>query len=160
MSRRRRLSKKVVVVIVIVAVVMIGAICWVASQSGGDRPVPAASTAPAPGSTDDQLRQLFNTQQSNVEVSGTGTVIRLLADDDEGGRHQRFILQLASGQTLLIAHNIDIAPRLDGLAVGDTVSFKGEYIYSDQGGTIHWTHHDPDGTHAAGWLQWNGQQYS
>jgi len=109
--------------------------------------------------TDAVLKQLFDQQQSNVQVSGSGTVIRLLADDTEGAQHQRFILELASGQTLLIAHNISIAPRLDGLAVGDTVSFYGEYIYSAQGGTVHWTHKDPQGSHVAGWLEWNGRRY-
>ena len=118
----------------------------------------SGSTADA-ASTDAQLAQLFQEQASNVEVSGSGTVSRILADDDDGSRHQRFILELGSGQTLLVAHNIDIAPRLDGLKVGDRVGFYGEYVYSDQGGTIHWTHHDPQGQHVAGWLTWNGQRY-
>jgi len=108
---------------------------------------------------DAKLRQLFVAQESDVQVSGQGVVTRLLADDNEGDRHQRFILKLASGQTLLVAHNIDLAPRLNGLAVGDTVSFYGEYIYSADGGTIHWTHKDPAGKHVAGWLEWRGQKY-
>jgi len=69
-------------------------------------------------------------------------------------------LRLESGQTLLIAHNIDLAPRLNGLKENDTVGFFGEYIYSDLGGTIHWTHHDPARKHAAGWLEWKGMRYS
>ena len=119
----------------------------------------ASSQSSVPADSDAVLAQLFATQQSNVQVQGQGTVIRLLADDNEGSRHQRFILQLASGQTLLVAHNIDIAPRLDGLAVGDTVSFNGEYVYSAEGGTIHWTHHDPSGKHVTGWLLWQGKKY-
>jgi Protein of unknown function (DUF3465). len=51
-----------------------------------------------------------------------------LPDDEQGSRHQRFILRLASGRTLLVAHNIDLAPRIDGLQVGDQVAFSGEYI--------------------------------
>lgn len=54
----------------------------------------------------------------------TGTVQRLLSDDDEGSRHQRFILRLAEGRTLLIAHNIDLAPRLP-LRQGDSVGCAG-----------------------------------
>lgn len=103
---------------------------------------------------------MFAEQATGVEVTGSGIVTRLLDDDNEGARHQRFILRLASGQTLLIAHNIDIAPRLTGIATGDRVGFKGEYAYSDLGGTIHWTHHDPGGTHTAGWLEWRGHRYS
>jgi len=94
-----------------------------------------------------------------VQVTDTGTVTKVLADDTSGSRHQRFILRLESGQTLLVAHNVDIAPRLEGLSVGDTVEFKGEYYYDDQGGGVHWTHRDPDGVHADGYLKWNGKIY-
>jgi hypothetical protein len=86
-------------------------------------------------------------------------VARVLPDDLDGARHQRFIVELASGQTLLIAHNIDIAPRIEGLAVGDSVRFKGEYVWNAKGGVVHWTHHDPQGGHVAGWLMHNGRRY-
>ena len=108
---------------------------------------------PGTSASDLVLSRLFDSHQSGVEVQGVGTVTRILPDDVEGGRHQRFIVRLASGQTLLIAHNIDIAPRLEPLSVGDTVGFRGEYTWNDQGGVIHWTHHDPSGHHEAGWLK-------
>ncbi len=118
-------------------------------------------TASDPGSsTDAQIEQLYQSQAMDVPVTGSGTVARTLSDDTEGDRHQRFILELDSGLTLLVAHNIDLAPRLDGLAAGDRVGFHGEYVYTEQGGTIHWTHHDPDGSHADGWLEWQGRRYS
>ena len=84
-------------------------------------------------------------------------MIRMLSDDNDGSRHQRFILRIASGESLLIAHNIDLAPRVAGLKAGDTVSFYGEYEWNDRGGVIHWTHHDPRGAHAvAGWSTMGG----
>ena len=86
-------------------------------------------------------------------------MIRILADDVEGARHQRFILRLASGQTLLVAHNIDVAPRIEGLREGDTVAFRGVYEWNAEGGVVHWTHHDPDGSHAPGWLRHGGRTY-
>jgi hypothetical protein len=100
--------------------------------------------------SDTIFQSLFDSQAEDVAVSGTGTVIRLLSDDTEGDKHQRFIVELSSGQTLLMVHNIDIAPRVDPLEVGDTVSFVGEYVWNEEGGLVHWTHHDPDGTHAGG----------
>ena len=30
---------------------------------------------------------------------------------------------------------------------------------AEQGGTVHWTHHDPSGDHAAGWLRHGGRVY-
>ncbi len=97
--------------------------------------------------------------RSGQQVRGEGVVSRVLSDDNEGSRHQRFILRLESGRTLLIAHNIDLAPRIGGLRVGDTVSFYGQYEWNEQGGVIHWTHHDPQGRHADGWLEHRGRRY-
>ncbi len=75
-----------------------------------------------------------------------------------GSRRQRFILRLASGQTLLVAHSIDRAPRVDPLPDGANVLFAGAYEWNAEGGVIRWTHHDPDGQHAAG-LECNGLRY-
>ena len=93
------------------------------------------------------------------QVRGSGTVVRVLSDDNDGSRHQRFILRLANGGTLLVAHNIDLAPRVGGIREGDTVEFYGEFAYNPKGGVIHWTHHDPQGRHPDGWLRHRGRTY-
>ena len=99
------------------------------------------------------------TQKTGSQIEGSGVVIRVLADDNMGSRHQRFIVQLDSGQTLLIAHNIDVARRVEPLKSGDRIQFAGEYEWNQKGGVVHWTHHDPAGRHPAGWLRLNGQTY-
>jgi hypothetical protein len=119
----------------------------------------ASSGEVAPGEGDANLATAFRDRLDDLQVRGRGTVVRVLDDDTDGDRHQRFILRLESGQTLLVAHNIDVAPRVDGLHVGDSVSFCGVYEWSAEGGTVHWTHHDPDGTHAPGWLFHGGETY-
>jgi hypothetical protein len=101
----------------------------------------------------------YSEWRSGQQVQGKGIVVRLLSDDNEGSRHQRFILELSTGQTLLVAHNIDIAPRISSLQNGDRVSFNGEYEWNDKGGVIHWTHGDPQGHHAAGWIEHGGTVY-
>ena len=93
------------------------------------------------------------------QAKGSGTVVRILSDDSDGSRHQRFILRIAGGRALLIAHNIDLAPRVNGIREGDTVEFYGEFATNAQGGVIHWTHHDPQGRHPDGWLKHNGRIY-
>jgi len=118
-----------------------------------DQPPQALPTS----SSDDAIGRAFRGRTSGVELAGSGVVDRVLPDDSSGARHQRFILSLNSGQTVLVAHNIDIAPRLSNLNVGDSVAFKGEYKWNAQGGVIHWTHRDPEGKHAMGWLKHNGQ---
>ena len=108
---------------------------------------------------DSPIGRAFASGTSDIQVEGEGTVIRVLPDDVDGSRHQRFIVQLASGQTLLITHNIDVAPRIPGLKVGDNIGFNGEYVWNEKGGVIHWTHHDPQGRHVAGWVMHNGKRY-
>ena len=110
-------------------------------------------------SVDEQISSAFQNHQSDIQVSGFGVVIRTLPDDKKGSQHQKFILKLTSGNTLLIAHNIDIAPRINSLQVGDKVNFYGEYEWNSQGGVLHWTHHDPNGRHENGWLLHEGITY-
>ena len=105
------------------------------------------------------LEQAYQNHQSNIQVQGSGTVSKTLSDDNQGSRHQRFILKLPSGQTILVAHNIDIAPRIPSLSKGDRISFCGEYKWNSKGGVVHWTHHDPGGRHKSGWLKHHGKTY-
>lgn len=109
--------------------------------------------------TDSTLQKAYKSRQSGLQVQGEGIVIKLLSDDLKGSKHQKFILKLNSGQTLLVSHNIDLAPRIDRLKTGDTVEFYGEYEWNSKGGVIHWTHHDPDGHHIGGWLKHESKTY-
>jgi hypothetical protein len=107
-----------------------------------------------PGATNNQqLTTAYKNQRSDVQVSGSGTVVRNLPDDTKGSRHQKFLLKISPGHTLLVAHNINLAPRINTLREGDTVEFYGEYEWNAKGGVLHWTHHDPGGRHADGWLK-------
>ena len=110
---------------------------------------------------DDQqkIMQAYQQQRSNIQVQAQGTIKAILPDDNQGSRHQKIILQLENGLTVLIAHNIDLAPKIEGLKKGDKVEFYGEYEYNQKGGVIHWTHHDPQGKHIDGWLKYQGRMY-
>jgi hypothetical protein len=104
------------------------------------------------------IEQAFAHKKSDVQVSGKGVVIKLLPDDNKGAQHQRFLVKINEYQTLLFAHNIDLASRVP-LQVGDEVTFNGEYVYNPKGGIVHWTHLDPQGHHPAGWVMLNGNKY-
>lgn len=157
----------------ILAVLVALVVAWLAVDRekfqetvSGDLPLPqapsAASTSTDPASLNQQARALaeaFASKTSDLLVTGSGTVVRLLPDDNEGSRHQKFILAIEGGQTLLVSHNIDLAPRIDTLAKGDRIDFQGEYEWNDRGGVIHWTHHDPAGRHPGGWLKHQGRTY-
>jgi len=121
---------------------------------------PAMTTPNAiPSGTAHDLLEAFQNQISDLQISGEGRVIRVLSDDNNGSRHQRFLLETDLNQTILVAHNIDLAPRIDNLRTGDTVAFYGEYEYNNKGGVIHWTHHDPANRHPHGWLKHKGRTY-
>lgn len=122
------------------------------------RATPAATTSPA-GPPSSSILDVYENRRSDVQVLGSGTVARILPDDNRDSRHQKFILRLPNGQTLLVAHNIDLAPRIVGLKTGDQVEFYGEYEWNEQGGILHWTHDDPDGSHEGGWLKHEGTTY-
>jgi hypothetical protein len=102
---------------------------------------------------------LFSTPRNGAIVEVRGTVERLLSDDNDGSRHQRFIVRVDGSRTLLVAHNVDIAPRVSNLEIGDEVEVKGEYEWNDRGGLIHWTHRDPAGRHESGWVRHAGREY-
>jgi hypothetical protein len=142
----------------LILIALLAAAGWFALKPDAPTPVaPLAATVVAAdsGALDAAIAQ----RSTDVQVSGDGTVERVLPDDEQGSRHQRFILRLASGRTLLVAHNIDLAPRIDDLRVGDPVAFSGEYVWNRKGGVLHWTHRDPAGRHVGGWLRRAGRTY-
>jgi len=99
-------------------------------------------------------------RRSTVEVTAQGVVTAVLADDTgPSGRHQRFIIRLAgANQTVLIDNNVDVGQRVP-VSPSDDVTVHGEYIWNDQGGLIHYTHHDPAPGHEGGWIDRNGVRY-
>ncbi|MEA2636128.1 MAG: hypothetical protein QOH92_2895 [Chloroflexota bacterium] len=102
----------------------------------------------------------FHNHRSNVEVTADGTIVRLLADRTSStGTHEQFILKLSSGDlTIEVEHNISIARRVPAKE-GDHVIIHGEYVWNAQGGLIHFTHHDPQGTHEGGYIVDGGTTY-
>jgi hypothetical protein len=138
---------------------VLGVIAFAAAIRTGRITLPQPRATAAAATVNQTLASAISRQSSGVQVNGSGKVIRILSDDNDGSRHQRFILRLSSGQTLLIAHNIDLAPRVKPLKKGDRIEFYGEYAWNSRGGVIHWTHHDPADRHPSGWLKRKGKTF-
>jgi hypothetical protein len=130
---------------------------WCYSQAPALRSGAHAARQQSP--SHDPAREAFEQRRSGQQLALRATVLRILTDDRDGSRHQRFIIRSDSGITVLIAHNIDLAPRLAGLAVGDSLMLSGEYEWNAQGGLLHWTHRDPAGRHRPGYIEWKGRRY-
>lgn len=126
---------------------------------GRDDTLFSGAATSAAAANDAVFARAFEKRISNIQVEGQGTVVRILPDDNDGSRHQRFIVRLNSGQTILIAHNVDLAPRVSPLNEGDVISFSSEYAWNPKGGVVHWSHRDPDGRHPAGWIRRDGHAF-
>jgi hypothetical protein len=138
---------------------LLGVIYALAVQHGVFNHAPTTAAGWAQNCNEDALASAYRNRQSHVEVCGRGVVAKVLRDDTEGVRHQRFIVRLPPGQTVLVAYNLDLAPRIDGLRPGTPIEFAGEYEWNRQGGVVHWTHRDPAGRHPAGWIRYEGRLY-
>ena len=107
----------------------------------------------------DSVQAAFAQHLSDVQLEVNGTIVKLLPDDDTGTRHQKFIVRSYSGPTLLVAHNIDLAPRIKSLQKVNKITLFGEYKWNVKGGILHRTHHDPGGRHIGGWIDYQGKRY-
>ena len=139
---------------ILILIIFIGAIYGIYQEINTFPTTSGTST-----NSNDVLDLAYKNKENDLQVTGSGIVIKLLPDDNDGSRHQRFILRASGTQTVLIAHNIDLAPRINLLKKGDYVEFNGEYEWNSKGGIIHWTHHDPNGRHITGWIKHNGKVY-
>jgi hypothetical protein len=144
--------------IVVILVVLGIALIWRLTEVP-DGPLPAPADRPAePAAAELEVDRAYRERRSGLEIEVAGTVRRLLADDEEGTRHQRFIVELSSGHTLLVSHNIDLAQRVP-IERGDRVELRGRYEWNERGGVVHWTHHDPQGRRPGGWIRHEGATY-
>jgi len=134
---------------------------WGTSEHGTQAPAPAPPPAASLAwqQSEDPLLTAFLARRSHVQIESEGVVERVLPDDRDGSRHQRFLLTGPSGQTVLVAHNIDLAPRVEALEAGTRIAFNGEYEWNERGGMIHWTHRAPRNSHPHGWLEYRGRRY-
>ncbi len=86
-----------------------------------------------------QAEEAFSRKLSGVFLTAEGQVLRILSEDREGAPHQRFILRLPSGHTLLVLHNIAVSTAVP-LSGGDWLRVRGEYRWNEKGGLLHFTH--------------------
>lgn len=106
----------------------------------------------------DQILQAQSFRSEKVEVLFSARVQKLLPDDTRGLPHQRFLVELKNGSTVLIAHDTRYAERAP-VQVGDIVTINGEYIWNQRGGVVHWTHRSDTPRHEGGYIDLSGSRY-
>ncbi|QDK37045.1 DUF3465 domain-containing protein [Bdellovibrio sp. NC01] len=110
---------------------------------------------------DADIVRAVNAQKRVNFVEGSGmVVIKVLPDDNEGLKHQKWIVRLSNGKQMQAVYNSDedLCPRIP-IKVGDVVAMGGMFLWTNQGGLLHWLHHDPRGNRPDGYVQLNGKFY-
>jgi hypothetical protein len=165
------LTFKVIAVLIAAALTIAAKRGLIPAPVSPSSPSPTSAPTQAPSSTQSQtpaftrtVRDLYNAKRSDAWVETTGRVEKLLPDDtdtrDNSDKHQKFLLLVPGDITVLVAHNISTAPRVP-VRQGDTITLRGEYEYTDKGGTIHFTHKPKYNSRNArsGYIEFNGQRY-
>lgn len=123
----------------------------------------AGCAAQAPGADGNgAVYAAWSEHRSHLEVTAAGSVSRVLGiRAGRSGSHEGFLLHLSGagrGLTVRVEDNVDLTGPVP-LAPGEAVSVRGEYLYDPRGGLIHWTHRDPRGRHADGYVEAGGKRY-
>ena len=73
--------------------------------------------------------------------------------------HEAFDVRTAAGPVEVV-DNVAIAPRIP-VSPGDRIQVRGEMVHDPgRNPVVHWTHHDPQGQHAGGFIRLRGRVYA
>lgn len=97
-------------------------------------------------------KEAYLNRHSDIFLMVEGDVVKILSDDIDGTPHQRFIIITSTGQTLLISHNLKLAPRIP-LQPELKLRIYGEYRWNPKGGLIHKTHGSQNKGDPHGWIE-------
>lgn len=104
------------------------------------------------------VEKAFHEQQSGLMVEVDGSVVRILETHADSERFQEFVIRIVSGQTVLIVNDTAKADPIP-LSVGDGVTARGEYKWTENGGTIRFTYRDSSRQRRHGWIDHQGDRY-
>lgn len=99
-----------------------------------------------------QVASAYDSRRSDLWLTMSAPVSRLLPNSYGRFEHERFILRCPSGQTVLIENDVSVGQRVP-VGPGDPVAVHGQYIWNPQGGLIHYTHR------GNGWILFRGKLY-
>ena len=157
----------------VIAILVVAVWIWWEQRERGDAPEAPPRSAPgegreqspprpggviAPADPNAELIAAWRAGKDGTWVSGRARVMKVLSDDLEPPRHQRFLFKVQPDLVVKLSHNIDIAPRLP-LREGDEFEYHGRYEMGEHGALVHWTHRDPGGSHSGGWVRVGGKTY-
>lgn len=97
-------------------------------------------------------RNQFYVEGSNL------VVIKILPDDTSGLPHQKWQARLSNGSIITVVYNSDMGARVP-IQIGSIFGVGGQFIWTGNGGLVHWVHDDPKKTRPDGYVYFNGVVY-
>jgi hypothetical protein len=104
------------------------------------------------------VEEAFRARQTGIMSEVTGTVVRIMMDDRDDLRNQKFLIRLPNDQSLLVVHDQKAGGRVP-VSVGDSVLVRGEYVWTETGGTLRNTQRDFSPRRLHGWIDHEGIRY-
>jgi hypothetical protein len=145
-GRKKRNSRKTMIVMAAVVVVIALVLVW--QSRPGYHIEPGFNT----------VQDAYQYRQTGMMAEVSGIVARMLVDDRNEPDLQKFIIRLPNGQSLLVVHNQKIGERVP-VAMNDTVLVRGEYQWTETGGTLKHTERDYTPHRRHGWIDHRGERY-
>lgn len=105
------------------------------------------------------VQEAYQYRQTGMMVEVTGSVVRLLRPAPEEPDVQKFIIRLPNGQSIVVVHHAAPDNRVP-VNVNDTVLVRGQYVWTETGGTIRNTSRDLSTQRRHGWIEFAGERYN
>lgn len=115
---------------------------------------PAPIYVSHPGKLEDDLALVAAVQSKrNVHYVEGGNIVvtKIYPDDNQGLPHQSWEAQLSDKSFIKVVYNTNMGEYIP-VQVGMTFSVGGQFIWTKDGGLIHWLHHDPKQKRPDGWV--------
>lgn len=120
---------------------------------------PVVESHPGEVQGDSEIVQAVNSRQNQFYVEGAQLVVtNILPDDTQGLPHQKWEARLSDGSIVMIVYNSDMGERIP-VQIGATFSVGGQFIWTPQGGLVHWVHADPKHKRPDGYVMFDGVIY-
>ena len=145
---RKKAKKKFPVLPLILGVAVLAAAYWMWQKRPGYDIDPGVLT----------VEKAFHNRISDLMVQVDGRVVRILETHDQSERYQEFVIRLSNGQSVLVSHDKSRADHVP-LSIGDTVLVRGDYLWTENGGTIRYTYRDNSTRRRHGWIDHQGIRY-
>ena len=100
----------------------------------------------------------FYEQRTGIMVEVSGQVVRVLQSGGNESASQWFQMRTPNGQHFLVGHHSDASDAIPLLA-RENIVVRGEYEWTESGGTIRQTQRDTSLRRRHGWIEYKGKRY-